>query len=216
MLELLISVATVLVSATVSDAFVPPLPRNELHQHAFSTPNTCTTRETCLFVSSLPSRSGSGLGVIDSWKLLPDGRIKGVMAGSGDSVLTSPLKNKNGLKEKSTVRTVSGSRYKLGTPAAGGNNLPANRLGIPRTTLGARATQPLNSQEGFMQNFLDNKDRATVPLQSSSTGSAEKGNGLLAVSSFSSSVLFDLCWSPFFEMVQSNLSRCNSGRERPC
>lgn len=186
-LELLVSVATVLVSTNLSDAFVPPSsiasisPRNELHHDG------CRSQETCLFASTLPSRSGSGLDVIDSWKLLPDGRIKGVMAGSGDSVLTSPLRNKNGLKEKSTVRTISGSRYKLGTPASGGNNLSADRLGTTRTTLGVRSTQPLQSnpkgsQEGFMQNFLENKNRATMPVQSSSPESQENGNGFLAVS----------------------------------
>ncbi len=186
-LVLLIAVATVLVSTNFSDAFVPSnlVNRNELQRRGFSTrDNIYNVRETSLLASAAPLRSGSGLDVIDSWKVLPDGRIKGVMAGSGDSVLTSPLKNKNGLKETSTVRTVSGSRYKLGKPAS---LLPANRLGVARKTLGVRGTQPLKSnpmtsQEGFMQNFLDNKGRATAPVQSSSTQSSGLGSGLLTVS----------------------------------
>ena len=55
--------------------------------------------------------SGSGFAVIDSWKLLPDGRIQGVMADTGDNVLTSPLRKKKGLRESTTIRTISGSRY---------------------------------------------------------------------------------------------------------
>lgn len=187
-LQLLVAVAMVLVLTTLSDAFVPPysvpnvLTRNELQQNVVSTINIYNGRKTLLSASTLPSRSGSGLDVIDSWKLLPDGRIKGVLAGSGDSVLTSPLKNKNGLKEKSTVRTASGSRYKLGAPALIESNLPANRLGVVRGTQPLQ-TNPMASQEGFMQNFLNNKGRATMPLQSS-----EKKNGLLKVSPFISLV----------------------------
>jgi hypothetical protein len=190
-LALLIAVVSVAVSTTLSDAFVPPpsvaniVDSNRLQHNGFSTTNGCNEKRSCLFASTLPSRSGSGLAVIDSWKLLPDGRIKGVMADSGDNVLTSPLKNKNGLKEKTTVRTVSGSRYKLGIPTAvigaGNNNLSADRLGTPRATLGGingnnnnvRATQPLKSnpmgsQDGLFQNFLANKGRATMPLRSDS------------------------------------------------
>ena len=183
-LELLIAVA--LVSTNFSNAFVPSnlVNRNELQRNGFSTrDNVYNGVETSLSASAAPLRSGSGLDVIDSWKLLPDGRIKGVMAGSGDSVLTSPLKNKNGLKEASTVRTVSGSRYKLGKPAS---VLPANRLGVARKTLGVRGTQPLKnnpmaSQQGFMQNFLDNKGRATMPVESSASQSSGLGSELLTV-----------------------------------
>lgn len=185
-LELLITVATVLVSTNLSDAFVPAklVSRNEFQQRGFETNDIHIARETSLLAAAAPLRSGSGLDVIDSWKLLPDGRIKGVMAGSGDSVLTSPLRNKNGLKETSTVRTISGSRYKLGKPAS---LLPANRLGVARKTLGVRGTQPIQnnsmaSQKGFMQNFLDNKGRATAPVQSSPTQSSGLGSGLLTVS----------------------------------
>jgi len=197
-LALLIAVVTVAVSTTLSDAFVPPpsvaniVAPVQLQHNGFSNKNSCNDRTSCLFASTAPSRSGGGLAVIDSWKLLPDGRIKGVMADSSDSVMTSPLKNKNGLEEKATVQTVSGSRYKLGTPASAvgaGNNLSADRLGIPRATLGGingnnnnvRATQPLKSnptasQDGFLQNFLANKGRATMPLRSESSGSPSSTN----------------------------------------
>lgn len=201
---MLVSVVVLVLSATISDAFVPPssvantLARNQFLSNGFSTTNGCNDQTTCLFVSTLPSNSGNGLAVINSWKLLPDGRIKGVMAGSGDSVLTSPLKNKNGLKENATVRTVSGSRYKLGTPISAvgaGNNLSADRLGTPRATFGGingnsnnvRATQPLKSspvaaQDGFFQNFFANKDRATMPLGSGdSPPDGSEKNDLLTV-----------------------------------
>ena len=177
-LALLIATVTVVLSTNLSDAFVPPpflannVAPNKLQHDGFST--------TSLYASTLP---GSGLAVIDSWKLLPDGRIKGVMADTGDSVLTSPLKSKNGLKERATVRTVSGSRYRLGTPSVA---LSADRLGTPRATMAGvnnnRATQPLKSQDGLMQNFLDNKGRATMPLQSDDIGSTDSpSNGLLTV-----------------------------------
>jgi len=198
MLEFLIVVVTLAVLTTLSDAFVHPpsvaniICPNHLLHNDFSTTNSCNDRTSSLFASTASSNNESGLAVIDSWKLLPDGRIKGVMADSGDSVMTSPLKNKNRLKEKSTVRTVSGSRYKLGTPSliiGAGNNLSADRLGTPRATLGGingnnnnvRATQPLQSgptasQDGLLQNFLANKGRATMPLRSDSSESPFSAN----------------------------------------
>lgn len=186
MLALLIFASVV----TVSDAFAPShsvatVPSQiQLQQKSFA--------KTNLFASTAPSRSGNELAVIDSWELLPDGRIKGVISDSGDSVTTSPLKRKNGLKEQTTVRTVSGSRYKLGTPASlvgTGKNLSADLLGVPRATLGGvnsnndgvRATRPLKSlstasSDELMQNFLANKGRATMPLQSESSGSVPANN----------------------------------------
>ena len=208
----IIIVAIVAVSTTFSDAFVPqPSVANvgapkQVQQNDYLTNSRRNDQTSCLFVST-PSKSENELMVIDSWQLLPDGRIKGIVAESGDSVLTSPLKKKSGLKEKTTVRTLSGSRYKLGTPASvvgAGNNLSADRLGVPRATLGGingnansvRATQPLKSsstasRDGLMENFLANKGRATMPLQSDSLGSpsvssdeigAEKKYDLLTVS----------------------------------
>ena len=178
---LLIVVVTAVLSTTHSDAFItPPAFANNVAKN-----NLQYNGASYLFASTLPSKSGSDLAVIDSWKVLPDGRIKGVMAGSGDSVLTSPLRNKKGLKERATVRTVSGSRYRLGKPASA---LSADRLGTPRASPGGindvRATQPLTSQNGIMQNFLANKGRATMPLRSDDNGSnntPEKKNGLLTV-----------------------------------
>eukprot|EP00535_Pseudo-nitzschia_heimii_P004551 CAMPEP_0197176980 /NCGR_PEP_ID=MMETSP1423-20130617/2738_1 /TAXON_ID=476441 /ORGANISM="Pseudo-nitzschia heimii, Strain UNC1101" /LENGTH=1486 /DNA_ID=CAMNT_0042626447 /DNA_START=168 /DNA_END=4625 /DNA_ORIENTATION=- len=191
-LMLLVFVAIAAVSATFSDAFVPQPSfanvggPNQVQKCVFLTNNRWNDRTICLFSSTSPSKSEDELLVIDSWQLLPDGRIKGIVAASGDNVLTSPLKKKNGLKEKTTVRTVSGSRYRLGTPASGvgaGNNLSADRLGVPRATLGGingntnsvRATQPLKSsstpsRDGFTENKLANERRATMPLQSDNAG----------------------------------------------
>ena len=189
----------VALSIPLSDAFVPQ--SSVLNAAALHEPQQSgflnEVRKSCLFASTA---SGNELAVIDSWKLLPDGRIKGIIANSGDNVLTSPLKRKTGLKEKSTVRTVSGSRYKLGTPAAAGSdesNLSADQLGTPRATLGGinnndvRATQPLTSsptasQDRVLQNYLANKGRATVPLGSeapASDGDSDdsKRNRLLTV-----------------------------------
>ena len=210
---LLVFACLVVVPATVSDAFVPQpsvanaLVSNQLRQSGFLTAKRSNDRMSYLFASTAPSQSGKELIVIDSWEVLPDGRIKGIVADSGDSVLTSPLKKKNGLKEKTIVQTVSGSRYKLGTPAfvlGAGNNISAERLGVPRATLGGinsnannvRATQPLKysptaSRNGFMEKILANKGRATMPLQSEFSGSpslnsndrVEKKNDLFAVSS---------------------------------
>lgn len=111
--------------------------------------------------------------VIDSWKLMPDGRIKGVISPGGDNVLTSPLQNSNGLKEMATIQTASGSNYRLGTPdvvasatdknnssRSNNNRLSADRLGISRGNV--RATRPI-------------KVRATVPLLSTLSGSGNVG-----------------------------------------
>ena len=229
-LALLVVVVAAALSATLSTAFVSPVPsvanvvvpkqqqyhqQQQHHHHTGSSgsritdSNDRTHTSSRLYASTAPPKSG--LAVIDSWKLLPDGRIKGVMSGSGDNVLTSPLKNKNGLKEKNTVRTVSGSRYKLGTPAAvaasaspADSKLSADRLGTPRATLGGnnsnnnvRATQSLNkstptaSQDRVLQDYLANKERATTPSGSpftSNNGAAvaaglKKKNNFLTVRS---------------------------------
>ena len=213
-LALLVIVVAAVLSTTLSNAFVSPpsfanavVPKlkQQQQQHTGSSSSSANSNDRTssrLYSSTAPSKSGSGLAVIDSWKLLPDGRIKGVMSGSGDNVLTSPLKKKNGLKEKNTVRTVSGSRYKLGTPAsatsATENKLSADRLGIPRATLGGingsgsgngngnvRSTQPLNStptasQDRVLQNYLANKGRATMPLRSSTGSPSSSNNGAAA------------------------------------
>jgi len=213
-LALVVVVVAAALSVTLSTAFVSPVPSVANHHTASSgissritdTSNdrdrdrtTYTTTSSRLYASSSTAPPKSGLAVIDSWKLLPDGRIKGVMSGSGDNVLTSPLKlkNKNGLKEKDTVRTVSGSRYKLGTPAAvavanvADNKLSADRLGTPRATLGGnvRATLPLNkstptaSQDRVLQDYLANKERATTTPSGSPFGAAA-GDGLKKKNNF--------------------------------
>jgi len=194
-----------------SDAFVSPpsvanlvLPYQQPgqgvhHHHHHHHRRRANDRSIPLYAATA---SGSDIGVINSWKLLPDGRIQGVMADSGDNVLTSPLKKQTGLKEESTVRTVSGSRYRLGTPAApddNGNsndndtNMSPDRLGTPRATVpgvnmpGAngdetpvRATQPLRSaptasQDRVLNEYVANKGRATIPV-SESSGSAPEGS----------------------------------------
>jgi len=187
-----------------SDAFVSPpsvanlvLPYHHHHHHHHR--RRANDRSIPLYAATA---SGSDIGVINSWKLLPDGRIQGVMADSGDNVLTSPLKKQTGLKEESTVRTVSGSRYRLGTPAApddngndNGNdtNMSPDRLGTPRATVPGvnmpgsngdetpvRATQPLRSaptasQDRVLNEYVANKGRATIPV-SESSGSAPEGS----------------------------------------
>jgi len=136
--------------------------------------------------------------MIDTWKLMPDGRIKGVISPDGDNVLTSPLKNINGLRETATIQTVSGSQYLLGTPGVTptDNKLSADQLGIPREILGGgggeevnnknAATRPLmstptTSQDRVLQNYLANRERATVPLSSSDRTDpiSKKKNSLL-------------------------------------
>lgn len=66
----------------------------------------------------------SAVPIIDNWKLLKDGSIKGTVRGSrnwkdGESITTSPLRNPNAAQGESVVRTRSGSRYKLAKPAGG-------------------------------------------------------------------------------------------------
>ena len=199
-------------STTVSTGFISPPPSDRIRNKvavttiitgggssssSSSSSNNIISR---LYASTTPSRNK--IAVIDSWKLLPDGRIKGVISPDGDNVLTSPLKNpKRSLKEKATIRTVSGSRYSLGTPADASTastttstdkntKLRADQLGIPRATLGGgarggvRATQPLmstptTSQDRVLQSYLANKGRATMPL-------ANEGRATMPLSSSSS------------------------------
>ncbi|MGK3738439.1 MAG: hypothetical protein ACI90V_005286, partial [Bacillariaceae sp.] len=218
-------------STTVSTGFISPPPsdriRNKVVVTTTSTGGGRSSNSSRNNISSSSSSSSSRLyastapsnnkiAVIDSWKLLPDGRIKGVISPDGDNVLTSPLKNpKRVLKEKATIRTVSGSQYSLGTPAdattastststsTDKNKLRADQLGIPRATLGgggrgARATQPLmstptTSQDRVLQSYLANKGRATMPLSSSSSSSPvskKKKNVLLTVRNNSYCVYF--------------------------
>jgi hypothetical protein len=192
-------------STTVSTGFISPSPsdriRNQVGVTTISTgggssssSNNIISSSSQLFASTAPSKNK--IAVIDSWKLLPDGRIKGVISPDGDNVLTSPLKNpKRLLEETDAIQTVSGSRYSLGKPAdattsstttsTDKNKLRADQLGIPRATLGggggarggARATQPLmstptTSQDRVLQSYLANKGRATMPLSSSSSSSS--------------------------------------------
>ena len=179
-------------STTVSTGFISPPPSDRIRNKvavttiitgggsssSSSSSNNIISR---LYASTTPSKNK--IAVIDSWKLLPDGRIKGVISPDGDNVLTSPLKNpKRSLKEKATIRTVSGSRYSLGTPADAttastdkNTKLRANQLGIPRATLGGgarggvRATQPLMSSGGARGGA-----RATQPLMSTPTTSQDR------------------------------------------
>ena len=184
-------------STTVSTGFISPPPSDRIRNKVAvttiitgggssssgsSSSNNIISR---LYASTTPSRNK--MAVIDSWKLLPDGRIKGVISPDGDNVLTSPLKNpKRSLKEKATIRTVSGSRYSLGTPADAttastttstdkNTKLRADQLGIPRATLGGgarggvRATQPLMSSGGARGGA-----RATQPLMSTPTTSQDR------------------------------------------
>ena len=211
MLSFVIGLITVALSTTSSEAFVPSpsdsiisVP-NVLQHRGFAPTHSRRLGSKRLHASTLPFNNGKGVAVIDSWKLLPDGRIKGIISETGDSVLTSPLKNRNGLKEKTTVRTISGSKYKLGVPAlavSARNNLTAERLGIPRATFrgikgntnNVRVTQPLTSErvasrDGFLQNFRANKSRATMPLNSDYSGSGnDEKNDLLTVCSLCSCV----------------------------
>ena len=179
-------------STTVSTGFISPPPSDRIRNKvavttiitgggsssSSSSSNNIISR---LYASTTPSKNK--IAVIDSWKLLPDGRIKGVISPDGDNVLTSPLKNpKRSLKEKATIRTVSGSRYSLGTPADAttastdkNTKLRANQLGIPRATLGGgarggvRATQPLMSSGGARGGA-----RATQHLMSTPTTSQDR------------------------------------------
>lgn len=188
---------TVAVLANVSDAFVlqppvaNPLVLNQLRQSIFVTTKRWNGQATHLFTSTAPSQSGNELLVIDSWEVLPDGRLKGIVVESGDSVLTSPLKKRSDLKEKMTVQTLSGSRYKLGLPASvldASNNLSADQLGVPRASFGGsnsnpnsiRSTQPLKSVQasspnGVMNKVIGNKGRETVSLQAESSLNSEDG-----------------------------------------
>ena len=185
-------------STTVSTGFISPPPSDRIRNKvavtiiitgggssssssSSSSSNNIISR---LYASTTPSKNK--IAVIDSWKLLPDGRIKGVISPDGDNVLTSPLKNpKRSLKEKATIRTVSGSRYSLGTPADAtiasttastdkNTKLRADQLGIPRATLGGgarggvRATQPLMSSGGARGGA-----RATQHLMSTPTTSQD-------------------------------------------
>ena len=183
-------------STTVSTGFISPPPSDRIRNKvaittiitgggsssSSSSSNNIISR---LYASTTPSKNK--IAVIDSWKLLPDGRIKGVISPDGDNVLTSPLKNpKRSLKEKATIRTVSGSRYSLGTPADAttastttstdkNTKLRADQLGILRATLGGgarggvRATQPLMSSGGARGGA-----RATQPLMSTPTTSQDR------------------------------------------
>jgi hypothetical protein len=215
-------------STTVSTGFISPPPSDRIRNKVVVTTtstgggrssnssrnniSSSSSSSSRLYASTAPSKNK--IAVIDSWKLLPDGRIKGVISPDGDNVLTSPLKNpKRVLKEKATIRTVSGSQYSLGTPAdattastststsTDKNKLRADQLGIPRATLGgggrgARATQPLmstptTSQDRVLQSYLANKGRATMPLSSSSSPvSKKKKNVLLTVRNNSYCVYF--------------------------
>jgi hypothetical protein len=183
-------------STTVSTGFISPPPSDRIRNKvavttiitgggssssSSSSSNNIISSSSRLYASTTPSRNK--IAVIDSWKLLPDGRIKGVISPDGDNVLTSPLKNpKRSLKEKATIRTVSGSRYSLGTPADAtttstdkNTKLRANQLGIPRATLGGgarggvRATQPLMSSGGARGGA-----RATQHLMSTPTTSQDR------------------------------------------
>lgn len=63
--------------------------------------------------------------IIDDWKILKDGSIKGTVTGhrkwkNGKIITTSPLKSPGKAGKDSIVSTTSGSRYKLAKPAAGG------------------------------------------------------------------------------------------------
>ena len=61
----------------------------------------------------------AGVPVINDWKVLPDGSVKGKVRNhptipNGKTISTSPLKDKNSCKDNATVSTKSGSQYKLG------------------------------------------------------------------------------------------------------
>eukprot|EP00532_Pseudo-nitzschia_australis_P000071 CAMPEP_0168204488 /NCGR_PEP_ID=MMETSP0139_2-20121125/25420_1 /TAXON_ID=44445 /ORGANISM="Pseudo-nitzschia australis, Strain 10249 10 AB" /LENGTH=1051 /DNA_ID=CAMNT_0008130421 /DNA_START=198 /DNA_END=3350 /DNA_ORIENTATION=+ len=199
---LIVLVALALLTAR-SDAFVsPPSIVNANRVLVPSQQQHNNDRSSRLYSSTA---SGSGFGVIDSWKLLPDGRIQGVMADTGDNVLTSPLKKKNGLKESMTIRTVSGSRYELGMPASTASNQNVNsnermspaRLGTPRATLpgrnipgfnvnsgsNVRATQPLNSaptasQDRVLREYMANKGRGTATTATNNEVDPDTGTAL--------------------------------------
>ena len=201
----------VALSTTVSTAFVSPppsflsLPSDiiRIKANPIVRSNNNINNIFRLYASTAPSKNA--ISMIDTWKLMPDGRIKGVISPDGDNVLTSPLKNLNGLRETATIQTVSGSRYLLGTPdtTPTDNKLSAYQLGVPREILGGggggeeannkyAATLPListptTSQDRVLQNYLANRERATVPLSSSGrtdpTGISKKKNDLLTVRS---------------------------------
>lgn len=200
----------VALSTTVSTAFVSPppsflsLPSDiiRIKANPIVRSNNNINNIFRLYASTAPSKNA--ISMIDTWKLMPDGRIKGVISPDGDNVLTSPLKNLNGLRETATIQTVSGSRYLLGTPdtTPTDNKLSAYQLGFSREILGGgggeeannkyAATLPListptTSQDRVLQNYLANRERATVPLSSSGrtdpTGISKKKNDLLTVRS---------------------------------
>lgn len=110
------------------------------------------------------SSSLSNLEFIDSWTLMADGRIKG-LSSAGENVITSQLKNPNGLKETATIETVSGSRYLLGKPD---NKLSVDQLGILRGVDGKadRGTRKVNVKATLplMKNYVANNIRATMHL----------------------------------------------------
>ena len=77
------------------------------------------------FIIAVP-RASSALTarapVLENWKLLTNGRIRGTVKfhpdiPDGEQITTSPLSNPNSAGRRKTVETFSGSKYTLGEPA---------------------------------------------------------------------------------------------------
>jgi len=121
MFQLLAILLVVLVTAaTPGYAFLSLSPSSFVGQKRRSVVNT---NNNVARRSSSSSMLKMGVPIVDDWKILKSGELVGCVKNhpvieNGDVIRTSPLQKTNGVAERSIVQTISGSKYKLGTPSA--------------------------------------------------------------------------------------------------
>ena len=116
---------------------------------------------------------------VENWKILQDGRVEGVILPDGDKITTSPLQNPGRAKPQSSVKTVSGSTYRLGQPS------PQQQRQVQRQAQQQAQQQQQQQRQQQVQRSNNNNNNNVVLqqyLSEKTVTDKKKNNGLLTVS----------------------------------